>query len=463
MQKVVYTECVKHDDKRKTKRSRGMSTTLSVENVSTKTIKPYANNAKIHDNKQIQQIVNSIAEFEFTNPILVDENNVIIAGHGRLLAARKLGRDEVPVIKLLHLTEAQKKAYRIADNKLTENGKWDENLLKIEFVELEKLELDFSLDITGFDIADIDVMLDTSLTDKEIKLDEKANAIPFIPGDEIVSTLGDIWQLGKHRIICGDSLKKETYERLLEGKKSNMIFSDPPYNVKVDGHVCGNGKLKHKEFAMASGEMTSADFQTFLTTNFSLLKEFSTDGSLHYLCMDWRHIKEMINAGTEVYDDFKNLCIWNKDNGGMGSLYRSKHELVFIFKNGTKPHKNNIELGSHGRYRTNVWNYPGVNSFGGDKDLLTMHPTVKPVEMVKDAILDVTNRNQIVLDAFLGSGTTLIAAEKCGRICYGIELEPLYIDTIIRRWQELTGESAINITSGKSYRELLESIKKRGE
>lgn len=427
---------------------------LQIENIPTGSIKNYRNNPKVHKSKQVQQIANSITEFKFNNPVLIDENNELIAGHGRLLAAKQLGITEIPAIRFLHLSDAQKKAYRIADNKLTENGQWDVDLLKLEFTELEKLNLDFSLDITGFDIADIDVILDCSLTDKEIKIDEKANAVPFIPENEIVSCEGDIWQLGKHRIICGNSLDKATYEKLLEGKKADMIFTDPPYNVKVDGHICGNGKFKHKEFAMASGEMNSSEFQSFLENSFSLMKEFSNDGSLHYICMDWRHIKEIINAGN-IYDELKNLCVWNKDNGGMGSLYRSKHELIFIFKNGTCSHINNIELGTHGRYRTNVWDYPGVNSFGS-KENMKFHPTVKPIEMVRDAIFDVTNRNQIVLDAFLGSGTTLIAAEKSGRICYGIELEPLYIDTAIRRWQDLTGESAININTGKTYIELLE-------
>ncbi|MDD3014163.1 MAG: site-specific DNA-methyltransferase [Candidatus Gastranaerophilales bacterium] len=433
-----------------------MVNNLVVEQVDVASLKHYEKNPKIHKSKQIAQIANSIKEFKFNNPILIDEKNEIIAGHGRLFAAQQLEIKRVPVIRLLHLSDAQKRAYRIADNKLTENGEWDIDLLKLEFAELEKLDLDFTLDITGFDIADIDVILDSSLTDKEIKIDEMANAVPFITEDEIVSNQGDIWQLGKHRIICGNSLNQNTYKLLFEDKKANMVFTDPPYNVKVDGHVCGLGKIKHKEFSMASGEMSEDEFQDFLIDSFSLLKEFSTDGSLHFICMDWRHIKEIINAGSRVYDDFKNLCVWNKDNGGMGSLYRSKHELVFIFKNGNRSHKNNVELGSHGRYRTNVWDYPGVNSFGGDKDKLKFHPTVKPVEMVKDAILDVTNRNQIVLDAFLGSGTTLVAAEKAGRICYGIEMEPLYIDTTIRRWQEITGKSAIHLQTDKSYRELFE-------
>ncbi len=429
---------------------------LQIEYLPTEAIKPYEQNPKIHKSMQVEQIAKSITQFDFNNPILTDEKNIIIGGHGRLLAARKLGLTEVPVIKLMHLSEAQKRAYRIADNKLTENGQWDVDLLKLEFCELEKLELDFSLDITGFDTADIDVILDDSLTQKTVEVDEKTNAVPFVPENEIVSKIGDIWLLGKHKIICGNSVEKETYENLFADKKVDMVFTDPPYNVKVDGHVCGLGKVKHKEFKMASGEMNSDQFQDFLKTNFQLLKDFSKSGSLSYICMDWRHIKEIINAGDKVFDEFKNLCIWNKDNGGMGSLYRSKHELVFVFKNGTCSHKNNVELGSHGRYRTNVWDYPGVNSFGGDKDKLNMHPTVKPVEMVKDAILDVSSRGDIVLDTFLGSGTTLIAAEQCGRICCGIELEPLYIDTTIRRWQDLTGKSAVHTQSGKTYRELLE-------
>lgn len=436
---------------------------LNVENVSISSIKPYKNNPKIHNNKQVQQIMNSITEFKFTSPILIDEHNEILAGHGRYLAAQKLGLNEVPAIKLPHLTEAQKKAYRIADNKLTENGEWDFNLLKIELQDIENLDFGCSLDITGFDVGEIDVILDTSLSDKEVKLDEKANAVPFIPEDEIISKEGDIWQLGDHKIICGNSLIEETYKKLLENKKADMIFTDPPYNVKVEGHICGNGKYHHKEFAMASGEMSENEFQDFLTKNFTLLKEFSKDGSLHYICMDWRHIKEIILAGS-IYDKFENLCVWNKSNGGMGSLYRSKHELVFIFQNGLNQHLNNIELGKHGRYRTNVWDYPGVNSFTNN-DNLKLHPTVKPMEMVRDAILDITKRNGIVLDTFLGSGTTLIAAEKSNRICYGIELEPLYVDTTIRRWQDLTKKSAVHVQTGKTYGELLKIKKetKNGE
>lgn len=431
---------------------------LEIEYMSIDQLIPYGKNTKIHQNKQVGQIVNSIKEFDFNNPILIDEKNVIIAGHGRLMAAKQINLDNVPVIRIDHLSEAQKKAYRIADNKLTENGEWDVDLLKLEFMDLEKLDIDFPIDITGFDTADIDVLLDDSLTSKDKEINEKANALPFIPENEVVSKVGDVWILGKHKIICGNALEKEYYDIIFEDKLSNMIFTDPPYYVKIDGHVGGNGKIHHPDFKMASGEMSHQQFKDFLSANFTLLKQFSKCGSLAYVCMDWRHIKEIINAGTDVFDELKNLCVWNKDNGGMGSLYRSKHELVFVFKNGKTSHKNNVELGCHGRYRTNVWDYPGVNSFGGDKGKSNMHPTVKPVEMIKDAILDVTNREDIVLDSFLGSGSTLIAAEQAGRICYGIELEPLYIDTTIRRWQEITGKSAIHKATGKTYQELLDLL-----
>lgn len=421
---------------------------LAVSYISPEEVKPYQNNPKKHSEKQITQIINSIKEFKFNNPILIDENNVLIAGHGRLLASKHLQIKEIPAIRLTHLTESQKKAYRIADNKLTENGAWDTDLLKIEFEEIQKLNLDLNLDITGFDNQDIDLLFNPPPP-----ADNKLNKIPYIPEKEIVSKAGDIWQLGSHRIICGDALERITFERLLQDKHAAMVFTDPPYNVKINGHVCGNGAIKHKEFAMASGEMGSNEFTEFLSANFKLLKEFSKNGSLHLICMDWRHVEEISRAG-HVYDEFKNICVWNKTNAGMGSLYRSKHEFIFVYKNGEGKHINNIELGSKGRYRTNVWDYAGVNTFK-NTNLLKLHPTVKPVELIWDAILDVSKRGDIVLDSFLGSGSTLIACEKAHRLCYGIELEPLYVDTTIRRWQELTGKEAIRESDGKSYKEIL--------
>jgi len=419
---------------------------LAVQYIAPSEIKPYQNNPKQHSEKQITQIINSIKEFKFNNPILIDENNEIIAGHGRMLAAKHLGMTEVPVIRLTHLSEPQKRAYRIADNKLTENGEWDIDMLKLEFKDLEKLNLDFNLDITGFDNIEIDNILNPVMPD------EKLNNIPEVK--TIVSKPGDIWQMGEHRIICADALKPESFVELMGEEKADMVFTDPPYNVKINGHVCGKGVNRHKEFAMADGELSESEFTNFLSQNFGLLKAFSKEGSLHYICMDWRHVGE-ISAAGKIYDEFKNICVWNKTNAGMGSLYRSKHELIFLFKNGKTPHTNNVELGVHGRYRTNVWDYAGVNSFGKNRELLKLHPTVKPVEMIWDAILDVSTRGDIVLDSFLGSGSTLIACEKAKRACRGIELEPLYIDTTIRRWQDLTGKEAVLQSSGKTYSALL--------
>lgn len=251
--------------------------------------------------------------------------------------------------------------------------------------------------------------------------------------------------------------------QLMEDKKADMVFTDPPYNVKINGHVCGAGNVQHKEFKFASGEMTSEEFTRFLKTSFELLCAFSKDGALHYICMDWRHIKEIMTA-AEVYDQFKNLCVWRKDNAGMGSFYRSQHELIFMFKHGKEPHINNVELGIHGRYRTNVWNYAGVNTPSAENaEKRAMHPTVKPVELIKDAILDASNRGGVVLDTFLGSGSTLIAAEKAGRICYGVELEPKYVDTAIRRYESLGGKrSAVYMGSGKTYQELLAAKRAEG-
>lgn len=423
------------------------------------TLTEYPNNPRQHDTKQLIKIQNSIEKFGFINPILVDEHNEIIAGHARLAAARLAHLPQVPVIRLEHLSTAQKKAYRIADNKLAELGTWSIENLQLEFQELEKLDLDFSLGITGFDMGDIDLILEG----KETKADPKANNIPFIPDNEVVTREGDIWILGEHRIICGNSLQKETLSPLMEDKKADMVFTDPPYNVKINGHVCGAGNVQHKEFKFASGEMTVEEFTQFLKTSFELLCMFSKDGSLHYICMDWRHIKEIMTA-ADVYDQFKNLCVWRKDNAGMGSFYRSQHELIFMFKHGKEPHINNVELGIHGRYRTNVWNYAGVNTPSAENaEKRAMHPTVKPVELIKDAILDASNRGGVVLDTFLGSGSTLIAAEKAGRICYGVELEPKYVDTAIRRYESL-GEKyiAIHAASGKTYQELLAAKRAEG-
>ena len=412
---------------------------LIIQNIKLTDIRAYKNNPKLHNRAQVAKIRESIREFGFINPVLLDENLEIIAGHGRVAAAQCAGMTEVPAIILSHLTEAQKRAYRIADNKLTELGKWSIELLNLEFSELSNLDLDFNLEITGFETAEIDLILDGDGTS-----DPKADTVPTLTDEDRRCHRGDIWKLGRHTIVCGDALIAESYAAIMGDDRAQMVLTDAPYNVKVK-NIGSMGKIKHDEFAMASGEMTPAEVTEFLTTFMRHAKEYSVNGTLHYLFMDWKHVGEITTAGAAVYDDFKNTCVWNKTNGGMGSLYRSKHELCFIYKSGTAPHINNIELGAHGRYRTNVWDYAGANAFGAGKDNLKLHPTVKPVAMLRDAILDVTRRGDIVLDCFLGSGSTLIACELTGRICRGIELEEKYCDVTIKRFETLTGTKAEKI------------------
>lgn len=401
-------------------------------------LKPYAGNARTHSDKQIDQIAASIRQFSFVNPVLIDGDAGIVAGHGRVAAARKLGYDEVPVIELAHLSEAERRAYVIADNRLAELAGWDREILAIELQALSDMELDFDLEITGFETAEIDLLLD----DDDAGDRDPADDVPEVFAGPAVTQPGDIWQLGRHKLICGDALDPDTYRRLMGDDRARAVFTDPPYNVKIDGHVCGSGKVKHREFAMATGEMDKAGFTTFLRDALSAMAEVSLDGAIHFVCMDWRHMDELSAAGAEVYSELKNLVVWAKTNGGMGTFYRSRHELIFVYKVGTAKHLNTFGLGETGRYRTNVWDYPGVNSFGGNQEDLALHPTVKPVALVADAIRDVTRRGDIVLDGFGGSGTTLIAAERTGRVARLIELDPLYCDVICRRFEAQTGRPA---------------------
>ena len=418
-------------------------------------LKPHAGNVRTHSQAQINQIAKSIQHFDFANPILIDKNGRIIAGHGRVLAARLLGISELPTVCLAEMSEADIRAYVIADNRLAEKAGWDRELLGLELQYLSDLEIDFDLTLTGFELPEVDILLDElKLQDKKEGEPDPADQAPSPNHDVVITQPGDIWNIGNHRLICGDAIQVETHQRLLTDRRARMVFSDPPYNVPISGHVCGLGAIQHQEFAMASGEMSKKEFTFFLTKAFQHLAAFSVDGSIHFQCMDWRHIGEMLAAGDKAYSEMKNLCVWAKNNGGMGSLYRSQHELVFVFKSGKLPHINNVELGKHGRYRTNVWNYAGVNSFGEHRDDLNLHPTVKPVAMVVDAIYDCSNRGDIVLDAFAGSGTTLVAAEKAGRCCYGIEIDPIYCDVTLRRMKEQFDMDAVLQGTGKSFSEM---------
>jgi len=406
---------------------------------------PDPKNPRIHTPKQIHKIARSITAFGFNVPLLVDSQDQVIAGHGRLLACQGLGVEEVPTIALEHLSEAQAKAFMVADNRLSEIADWDDRLLAEQLKELSGLNLDFSLETTGFDMAEIDLRIE-GLAENPAASDA-ADAIPEPPTLTPVSQFGDLWHLGKHRVLCGNALEASCTSELMAGRKADLVFTDPPFNVPIDGHAGGLGQIHHRDFAMACGEMSVSEFTDFLTKALSLMAASSKQGSLHYICMDWRHVGEILAAGNSVYKEFKNLCVWVKHNAGMGSFYRSQHELVLVFKHGSTPHQNNIQLGKYGRSRSNVWNYPGVNAFGRSSEegnLLALHPTVKPVALIADALMDSSSRGDLVLDPFLGSGSTLIAAERVGRVCYGLELDPLYVDTILRRWEAWTGQDALH-------------------
>jgi DNA modification methylase len=408
-------------------------------------------NPRLHSRRQIRQIARSIETFGFLVPVLVDRDLKVIAGHGRVLASRELKVAEVPTISVDHLSREQVRAYMIADNKLTENATWSEELLANHFIELSAIDLNFDLDVTGFEVGEIDFIIENH---RKSATADTADDLQSIPSGPPICKPGDIWLLGRHRVLCGDSLESASYAALLEGELADVVFTDPPYNVKIGGHASGLGKVRHREFAMGCGEMSPAGFTDFLTRICLQLKRFSQPGAINFICMDWRHAGEMLAAGNEIYPELKNICVWVKHNAGMGSFYRSQHEMIFVYKTGRQSHRNNIQLGKHGRHRTNVWSYKAANDFGRPTDegnLLQLHPTVKPVAMVADAILDCSRRGDVVLDPFLGSGTTLIASERVGRRCFGIEIDPAYVDTIVRRWQAFTGDTARHATTGEAF------------
>ncbi len=397
----------------------------------TDALTPDPRNARTHPKRQIDQIIASIRSFGFTNPVLTDPEGRLIAGHGRLRAAKEMRLAEVPVIELAGLSEAQKKALRLADNKIALNAGWDVENLKLELADLSLPEVDIDIGLTGFSTGEIDVVLAGSP-------DPDDEVIPQVPAAPRVK-VGDIWQLGNHRIGCGDGRDPTFLSNVIgDGVRVDCAFLDPPYNVKINGHA--NAAGRHREFAMASGEMTTDAFRRFLADTLGACAAVSRDGAVHFVCMDWRHLDDVSAAAEGTYKTLLNICVWNKSNAGMGSLYRSKHEMVFVYKVGDAPHLNAVELGRHGRNRTNVWDYASVNSMRGSRrEDLALHPTVKPVAMVADAICDVTRQGELVLDIFLGSGTSLIAAERVGRRFCGMDIDPAYVDLAMTRWSQITG------------------------
>jgi DNA modification methylase len=424
---------------------------MQIETLPVETLRPYPRNARTHSRKQIRQIADSIVKFGFCNAVLIDDKGQIIAGHGRVAAAKLLGMREVPTVRLSHLSDADKRAYILADNRLAEKAGWDREILAIELQAL--VNLNFDVQLTGFEPGEVDLIIEEAHEAIDAPTGPEDD-IPAYATGPVVSRLGDLWELGPHRLLCADARDAGSYSKLLGFSKPEFVFTDPPYNVPIDGHVCGLGRVRHADFAMGCGEMSQPEFARFLETIFRHLADHTTDGSIHQICMDWRHMPEMLAAGNAVYSELKNLCVWNKTNAGMGTFYRSKHELVFVWKNGSAPHINTFELGQHGRHRSNVWHYAGVNT--GRLEELAMHPTVKPVALVADAVKDCSRRNGLVLDPFAGSGTVLIAAERTGRRARALEIDCHYVDVAVKRWQAYAGKDAVLSGTGKTFEEVSE-------
>ena len=420
------------------RRSNRSSVVCKWEEIEPALLKAASHRVRSHPAHKRKMMQSSLEAFGIISPIAINASNVIIDGHLRVELALKLGLPSVPIIRVEHMTDAELRAYAIAANKLPSVSSWDDNALRLE---LEAIVADapmLDLTLTGFTIGEVD----------RIKGHHQAGLYDDLDDDIARSSsptprarVGDLYALGDHRVICGDALNGAVISRLMGGALAKAAFTDPPYNVKINGHV--SSSAAHAEFAMASGEMSSGAFADFLKLALGNLSKHLVDGAIAFVCMDHGHIETLIEAGAAVFDQRLNICVWDKGHGGMGALYRSQHELVAVFKNGTQPHLNNIALGKNGRNRTNVWSFPGMAGFGkGRKKALELHPTVKPVALVAEALLDVSGPGDLVLDPFGGSGSTLIAAERLGRSARLVELDPVYVDRIIARWEKLTGRNA---------------------
>jgi DNA modification methylase len=399
-----------------------------------------------HSPRQVSKLATSLKQFGFVLPVVTDTHGRVVAGWGLVLAARQLGLDQAPAVCLSDLSEAELRILRLTLNRVSEDSAWDQEALSLEFSDILELAPQTELELSGFEVGEIDFLLEGDGLDEEDEL-------PQVAGDTTsVSRVGDLWILGEHRLLCADALDAASYDRLFGADRAEMLFADAPYNVPIGGHVSGLGSVKHREFVMGAGELSGPEFQSFLRRVLGHAADHSKDGAIHFICMDWRHLPELQAAGREVYSELKNLCVWNKSNAGMGSLYRSKHELVLVFKVGKAAHINNVALGRHGRNRSNVWDYVGQNSLNNSaKSKLSLHPTVKPVAMIADAIRDCSNRRGLIHDPFGGAGTTLIAAERTDRRAYLIEIDPIYVDLSIERWQRLTDGIAINSETGQPF------------
>ena len=409
-------------------------------------LRPSSRKVRKLDPAHVREVASSISALGFCDPLLVGRDNEPINGEVRYEAAKLLSLDLIPCVRIGHLRPEEQRVLRLAVNRLAEKGQWDLDALKIEFNEL--IVTDAPIEVSGFTLDEIDQVIlgDGAGGLEQGPLEPEPFAAP-------VAKLGDMFQLGSHRVVCGNATDPQTLRLLSDGDDPvRLVLTDEPYNVRISGHVTGGA---HREFAMASGEMSDAEFLAFNMSWIKSVVPYLCDGGVFGTFIDWRGYPTVFAAASKLGLRPLNLIVWAKTNAGMGGLYRSQHELLPLFKKGDAPHINNIELGKKGRWRSNVWTYPGASSRGSDaRRGLKDHPTVKPTAMLEDALLDLTNCGDTVVDPFLGSGSTLIAAEKTGRVCRGVELDPLYVDVIVRRYEVATGDAATHVETGETYEAL---------
>jgi DNA modification methylase len=400
---------------------------------------------RIHSPQQESMLMASISEFGFLTPAVIADDLTIVTGILRVDAAIKLGIESIPVVRVSHLSRGQLEAFRIADNKIQEHGKWDEPALRDALV--EALAIDIDIEALGFTTAEADIALAEPLS-------ASVEEIITPPATSLIR-VGDIFVAGSHRIMCGDAFCPEHYASLMRGAKAAMVFTDPPYNLSGRS-IGGKGRFKHRQFVAANGELSDVEFEEYLRSGIARFAAHTTAGGLIYVCMDWRHVRHLLNAANALELELIDIVVWAKTGAGMGSFYRSQHELIVVLRVPGAPHRNNVELGRNGRHRTNLWSQAGANVFGPMRDeALAMHPTVKPVGLIMDAIKDCTQRADIILDSFGGSGSTLIAAQKVGRTARIIEIDPVYVETILNRYQRVFGVEAVHEETGLSFTEVV--------
>lgn len=408
----------------------------AIERVKVSLLEPWPNHARVHKPRKIQKLAKSIAAIGQLNPVIANSDYVILSGHARVLAHELLGLDSIDVVRVNHLSEEEQRAFVLHANRIAEEAEWDRSNLKLELELLIGADADFDLELSGFEIGEVDLAL---------QFDEAPLEEPPVPDPphKPVTRFGDLWRLGEHLLLCGDCRDASNWKRLMQGEKARFCLTDPPFNQRISGHV---SSVERAEFAMASGEMSDEQFEEFLRTSLERAIGHTVDGGLHLVAMDHHNLDRLFAAANPIYSKRLNLVVWAKTNAGLGSLYRSQHEIFALYKVGDAAHVNNVALGKMGRHRTNVWHYAGANTFRKDRaEDLAAHPTIKPTDLCADAILDLTHPGDIVIDGFGGSGSVILAAQHTKRRARVIEYEPRFCDVAIQRWEAMTGRKAVRM------------------